>query len=404
MKFEGSSAISRGLGDALTIISEGAPLPSIRGTWYFVDPKKGSNTASGRTMQTAVKDLRAAYDKCLTSVGDGIAILAYPSTTTADTTTYLGGTLNWAKHGITVVGVSAHNRYSSRARVSATDRDYAASTLSWTSAGVITDTAAGFLTAGFEVGDAVLVAVTAGTAITSLNVVAAVTASTLTLTDAVTANATPGASTISTHCRPLVSITGRANSFINIAFVNGGTVATDDGAVYCAGVDNYFENCYMNGATLAAVAAETTAYDLTLVTSECYFKSCIFGSNSTIRAAANANIVLGNGTTAIGQNFFDDCKVISYSETAGHMAISIANAATLGGWVQFKDCSFVNWGSGAATALTAAIGGNDTTHMGILLQKCAMVGWAIWVDAGWDNVYTDVPASAATGGVAVVTG
>jgi len=404
MKFERSSAISRGLGDALETISEVGSLPLIRGTWFFVDPKTGSDNADGRTVDTAVQTIRAAYNKCTTSIGDGIALLAYPSTTTADTTAYLGGCLTWAKHGITVVGIASKQGFNCRARIASKDRSYSATTqFSWTTT-TITDSRAAFLTQGFQVGDAVLVTAAAGTAITSLNIISAVTASTLTLTDAVTANATPGVSVISTHCRPLVNVTGRGNQFINVGFVQNGTVATDDGAVKVSADDNYFENCFINGATNATAAAETTAYDLTLNASECRFKGCYFGSNSTIRAAANAHIVLGVSTTQIGQNFFEDCQVISYSATAGHMAIMITNAATLGGWVQFKNCSFVNWDSGAATALTAAIAGVDTNNMGILLRKCSMVGWAVWVDTGWDNVYTDLPASASAGGVAVVTG
>jgi hypothetical protein len=85
MKFEGSSAISKGLGNALEIISEVGSLPLIRGTWFYVDPEKGSDGADGRSISTAVQTIRAAYGKCTTSVGDGIALLAYPSATTADT-------------------------------------------------------------------------------------------------------------------------------------------------------------------------------------------------------------------------------------------------------------------------------------------------------------------------------
>ena len=403
MKFERSSAISKGLGNALEVISEVGSLPFIRGTWFFVDPEKGADTADGRTIGTAVQTIRAAYNKCTMSIGDGICFLPYPSATTADTTAYLGGCLNWTKHGITLYGAGSKQVYNGRARIASVDRAYSATTqFSWTTT-TITDTRSGFLTQGYQVGDAVLVTAAAGTAITALNVISAVTASTITLTNAVTANATPGVSIISTHCRPLINLTGRGNSFINIGFAQNGDTQTDDGAFLCAGVDNYFEGCYFNSTNTVATAYDT-AYDLTLNKSECLFKNCTFGSNATKRASSSAHIVLGVSTTAIGQNFFEDCRVISWSATAGHMAVKITNALTLGGWIQFKNCSFVNFDSGAATALTAAIGGTDTNGMGLLLCKCSMVGWAVWVDTGWDNVYTDVPASYAAGGVAVVTG
>lgn len=404
MKFESSSAISKGLGNALEVISEVGSLPFIRGTWYYVDPYSGADTSDGRTIETALKGIRAAYGKCTTSAGDGICFLSRASATSADTTAYLGGGLVWEKHGITLYGACAGQGFNNRARIVSKDRAYSATTqFSWTTT-VITDTRGAFLDEGFEVGDAVLVTAAAGTAIETLNVISAVTASTITLTDAVTANATPGVSVISTHSRPLVTLSGRNNRFVNMAFINEGTVATDDGALLVSGPDNYIENCYFNGATSTTVAAETTAYHVTVNTSECRFKGCYFGSNSTIYAAANALLRLGVSTTQIGQNFFEDCYFTSYSATAGHTAIAITNAATLGGWIVFKRCSFVNWNSGAVTALTAAIGGVDTNNMGIILEKCSMVGWAVWVDTGWDNVYTDVPASASAGGVAVVTG
>jgi len=267
----------------------------------------------------------------------------------------------------------------------------------------LTDTAATFIDDGFQVGDGILVTVDTGTAITSMRTLTAVTQTTLTWTGAITANSTTTAGIISTHCRPLINVTGRGNSFINIGFIQNGDTATDDGAMLVSADYNYYENCYFN-MTNATATAQTTAYCLTVNSSENVFKHCFFGSNSTAWAAANALIRLGVSTQQIGQDYFEDCYITSNSTTAGHMAVAITNAATLGGWVLFRGCSFVNWYSGAATALTAAIGGTDTDNMGILLQKCAMVGWAIWVDAGWDNVYTDVPASAATGGVAVVTG
>lgn len=403
-KFQSSSAISKGLGNALGTIADISGLPPIRGTWFFVDPKNGSDAADGRSIGSPVKNIRAAYDKCTTSVGDGIALLAYPSTTSSDTTTYLGGQLVWAKHGITVYGVAAPNVFNGRARIAAKDRAHAYTTGgSWTTS-VITDTDATFVTDGWEVGDAVLVTCNAGTAITSLNVVSALTETTLTLTDAVTANSTTTAGTISTHSRPMITVSGRHNAFYNISFYNGGTVATDDGAVYVTGTGNYFENCFFQGVGNTTVGAEDTCYDLAVVTSECRFKGCMFGNNSTIRASTSAHIVLGNSTTQIGQNFFEDCRVISYSATAGHMAISIANAATLGGWIQFKNCEFVNWNPGAVTTHTAVIGGSDPSNLGILLKDCTQIGWTIWADTGWDCVYTHNPVGAGTAGIALISG
>ncbi|MBE3040428.1 MAG: hypothetical protein IMZ62_16655 [Chloroflexi bacterium] len=404
MKYSKSYAISKGLGDALSLILDGGSLPPIRGTWYFVDPKSGADTSDGRTVETALAGVRAAYGKCTSGAGDGIVFLAREDGTTADTTSYLGGSLLWTKDNITFVGVGGGHVYNGRCRIASLDRVYAASTLSWTAPGVMTDSAEQFIVQGFEVGDQVLVAVTAGTAITVVNKITAVTAGTITLADAVTANAAPGASTISTHAVPVLNVSGENNIFKNLAFIQGGNDAEDIGAVIVSADHNYFEDCYFNGAGNATQAAEITANDLTLNASACIFKHCFFGSNSTIRAAANAHIVLGIAAGQIGQNFFEDCYVTSYSATAGHCAIFITNAATLGGWVQFKGCSFVNWDSGAVTALTAVVGGVDPTNLGLLMKDCTQIGWAIWADTGWDCVYTHNSVGAGTAGIALISG
>jgi hypothetical protein len=399
-KFESSSAISKGLGNALETISEVGSLPFIRGTWFFLDPYSGSDDADGRSIETAVKGIREAYDKCTDQAGDGICFLSRASATTADTTAYLGGNLAWAKHGITLYGACAGQGYNNRARIAGADRDYEQTTeISWTTT-VMTDTDGGFLTAGFEVGDTILATATGATAITSLNKIAAVTASTITLTDAVTASPAITDCHISTHCRPLITVSGRNNRFINMAFVNGGTVATDDGAVYVSGPDNSFENCYFNGATSATVAAETTAYSVKVVASELLFKDCIFGTNATVYEAANAHIVLGNSTTAIGQVTFEHCKVFSCGADIARGAIMITNAATLGGWVLFDDCAFLNFTSNLRPAVgTTAIIGANPTGTGIALHNCGFFGY-VAIGASNDGWYADNAAGAATGGLA----
>jgi hypothetical protein len=404
MKFERTSAISKGLGNALQLIADINGLPPIRGSWFFVDPLSGSDNADGRTIDTALAGIRAAYDKCISSAGDGIAFLSRASATSADTTSYLGGSLIWAKHNITVAGVGGGPRYNKRCRIASVDRAYAASTLKFTTTGgvyKIEDSAKGLVAAGFQVGDAVLATAAAGTAITVINKVTAIEAdgSAMTLATAVTENLTPGASIVSTHCAPVCAVTGRGNRFRGISFVNNGITASDLGALSVQGDDNQFEEFYCNGATVAALAgAAVGQFDLEVAASELLFKDGVCGSNATLWAAANARINLGSGTKQIGQVFFENVKVVTNSATPGHGAVKIVNAATFGGWIDFDDkCSFTNWQSGAVTALTAAIIGTDTDNMGIFCDA-RFVGWAILVDAAWDNVYTSRAVAAAHGG------
>jgi len=94
----------------------GTGLPKILGQWYFVDPENGSNSASGKTIDKAVAELDYAYTLVTSGDGDGICVLS-SGTTTGNTTSYLGTSIQWTKHGVTVFGVAAPTWYNMRARV-----------------------------------------------------------------------------------------------------------------------------------------------------------------------------------------------------------------------------------------------------------------------------------------------
>lgn len=91
-------------------------LPLIRGRWYWVDPKNGSSSNNGLRWNSPLNNLENAYDKL--AVGDGVILLPYSSSTTANTTSYMSASKTWALHGITVVGINSRGFYNQRARVS----------------------------------------------------------------------------------------------------------------------------------------------------------------------------------------------------------------------------------------------------------------------------------------------
>jgi hypothetical protein len=192
----------------------------------------------------------------------------------------------------------------------------------------------------------------------------------------------------------LITITGTNNHFENIYLINEGTDDTAIGCLKVAANRNSFYNCHFsqNGLTRTPQATDN---DMTLYASECTFERCYFGNNNTIRSGAAAgNIVLGDSTTQIGQNYFKECVVLSYSATSTHGAIKIANAATHGGYTVFDRCKFINWNSGAETALATIIIGATPSNCGILLDRCASVGYTA-VGANNDSWFTTAAASAA---------
>jgi len=197
----------------------------------------------------------------------------------------------------------------------------------------------------------------------------------------------------------LITVSGENNHFENIYLINEGTNNAAIGCLVVSGNRNSFYNCHFsqNGLTRTPQATDN---DLTLYSSECVFERCFFGNNNTIRSGAAAgNIVLGNSTTQIGQNYFRECVILSYSATTTHGAIKIANAATLGGYVTFDACQFINWNSGAETALATIVIGATPSNMGILLNRCASAGY-VAISADAFTVSTGPTAGAGTGPIA----
>jgi len=207
----------------------------------------------------------------------------------------------------------------------------------------------------------------------------------------------------------LIDVQGANNLFVNLNIANYGDANTALGCLKVTGNRNKFVGCHIHGgghATPGAVALSAGSslgcHDLNLASSENEFVDCLFGTNTIIRAAANANIVL---SAAQSKNKFTGCEVLSYSATAGKGAIGLYTASALNGWIIFKDCTFTNWNPGAVTALTSVLlaTGAAPNNCGLLFQNCGMIGWALWDSVtGNDKVYVTHGAGHATGGLGIV--
>jgi hypothetical protein len=373
-------------------------LPQIRGKWFFVDPYVGSNSSGGGSVSEAVATLKAAYDLCTSGVGDGICFLSRSLSTTTYSDEMLAS-FTWSKWGITVFGIAAGG-YNSRARIVSHQALTSAVSLTVAvTANTITRAANSFITDGWKVG-MTGVFDTSGTNSNKTFTVTAVSALVLTGTVAVdTLQDATATHTLCGYFPNLIDVSGSNNRFVNMYFINEASHVLNVGVVSVSGARNLFVNCHFNNVgTLQASA--TGLYDVRVSASEEQFVRCWFGNNNTSRAAANGNILLGLSTTALGQDYFEDCYILSLSTTNGHAAVKVADAATLGGWVVFKRCAFLNYGGGNNTALTVAFIGTTPTNCGILLQDCAMVGWAAW-SANEDRVFTsNAQGAAGVGGIA----
>jgi hypothetical protein len=387
MKFESSSAISKGLGNALEVVSEVGSLPLIRGKWFFVDPTSGANTSDGRTIDTSVADLHAAYDKL--ADGDGVALLSYGATAAA-TTSYLKHELTWALNGITVVGIAAPVAMFGRARV-ANKTVATTATLTAPSGGAtITRAAGSFVTDGWIVG----MAGTCAGAHTDTFVVSAVSALTLTLVGTVTASA-GGITSITSYNVNLLTISGANNRFYNIHFFNGGTAAAEVGGVAIEGARNYFQNCHFVGGAGAAAAA--TKYSLKLsAAEENTFVDCVVGSDSFDHGNNADCDVLLSGT--VKRNRFKGCEFIAFA-SAGTAHGFVKSATTTGGSpTVFDNCYFNGLLCATAYIFAAAfIKTGNCDKIGI--HNCTLGQVTAWGAGVW--VYG--AASAASAGGAIST-
>jgi hypothetical protein len=165
----------------------------------------------------------------------------------------------------------------------------------------------------------------------------------------------------------LVDFQGAGCIVKNVQFFNGADANVDSGAVKVTGGRNYFENCFFAGMGHATPAARAGSYSLALSGDECTFKRCSIGLGTTLRAAANSELVMSG---ECNREKFIDCEFICWSNTAGKFLVSLS-ATAVPYTTQFENCLFNNFKSNngaAGTNLTDAINDAATPFHQIILR------------------------------------
>jgi hypothetical protein len=361
-------------------------LPAIRGEWHFVDPN-----AVGRTSR-AFSNLYDAYAACVDERGDGIALVS-SGNTTAETTSYMTYPIDWVKEGITMVGICAGNRMYQRSRIASKSVTTGTiATLAFPTATTITDSASGFVTAGFVVGQTIAITTTDGTNDGNA-IITAVTAGTITCgasSFTVQTAAVAGNSDLTNYLAYMIDFQASNIRLANLSIGNWLETAQDLGCVKISGARMSFDNVHFVGAGHATPGAVATAYDVLLDgAEEIDFYNCTFGTDSVIKAAANGEVVLDGGCWRIG---FEGCRFVSYSATAGKGAVKSADATAYSGIIEFVDCRFHNWNPNGITAIDDVFIGTDATSGDPALHNCSTVGYT-GIGAA---VYNAMPTSAAS--------
>lgn len=369
-------------------------LPAIRGKWHFVDPNSVDRTSG------AYSNIYDAYNACVDERGDGIALVS-SGNSTAETTSYMTYPLDWTKEGITVVGVCAPTRMYQRARIASKSITTGTiATLAFPTATTITDSNSAFITNGFVVGQTITITTTDGTN-DGQAIITAVSAGTITCaasTFTVQTAATAGNSSVVNYLAYLIDVQASNCQFHNFSIGNWLSSALDLGCVKITGNRNYFNNVHFVGAGHATPGAVATASDVELNScEEVTFDNCTFGTDSVIKAAANGEVIIDGTCWRIR---FNNCDFVSYSATAGKVAVKSVDNTSFSGLMAFRGCQFLNWNPNGVTAIDDVFGGTaSTSGQYSVSPDCTCVGYTGW----GGSVFVAGAAAAASGGGQIAT-
>lgn len=358
-----------GLGPVVQAVADAQSLPFIRGTYFYVDPIDGVNTNDGRSVGTAVADFQTAYGLCTTNVGDGIVVIGVDATTTANTTSYLKAPLDFTKNGITVVGICAPTKMFQRARISNKVVTKTATTISFTADHTISDSAGGFLTAGFEAGQYLAITNSADNnndfapvaeggnanfikieSVTATTITTTSTSAHLTTVDA----ATSGTVVLTSYNWYNIRVSGSNNSFYNIHVTMSDATAYALDALVITGHRNYFANVHSANGLASAATVKARSLQLSAA-QENTFVGCTFGTDTVDRGNNATYDILLSG--AVARNRFIDCETIRHT-SAGVAGFAVFMDTTTGGRPTiFDGCRLTCYSTvGGNTVQTAAFG------------------------------------------------
>ncbi len=285
-------------------------LPYIIGTWFFVDPTDGANGRSGQDPDAPLADVTTAYGKCTDARGDGICVFSRDDGTSASTTSYSTAVLDWAKHGITMIGISSGSPYAGRARIANNTSSLALAYL-----------------IDFQ---------SANNRILNMHI----------------ANYGSGAGALGGTI-----LSGNRNYFGNCHLVGGGHATPGieilSSNLTLTGDENFFEDCIIGTDTYNK--GDSAGGDLILNGNGArnYFKSCEFRNKRSAGTTAGAINILGSGAGITRTIIFDDCFFHSYRDgnVPAHATVIIGTAPN-NGIIVFKNClrmGYTDWGAVAMT-------------------------------------------------------
>lgn len=174
---------------------------------------------------------------------------------------------------------------------------------------------------------------------------------------------------------PLVTISSIGSIFMNVQLFNGIDAGVAANGAKVSGQRNYFYNVHFAG-----IGDDdndvANAYSLSLDGGdENQFDKCTIGLETTAKGTnANSEIVFASASQ---RNVFNDCKVMTFAEAAGHQYV-LAGASALEGTTIFNNTIFTNKQEGGSTDMTEAFSLNATQNGCILLTGSTAADAGDW--------------------------
>lgn len=204
----------------------------------------------------------------------------------------------------------------------------------------------------------------------------------------------------------LLSVTGNACKFKNLAFYHGVADATSIGpAIIVSGDRNVFENVHIAGmgADLMVGAGGTS---LKLTGSENIFKHCDIGLDTIARDnSAEGELWLDSGAT---RNIFEDCLFSAFIDHIDYEHVVFQDAVAIDRYVWFKNCLFYSVSANNATPQVQIFEFKASLTQGHVILTGS--GYAtddtntVWVTTGEGSIRNTAPTSStqAVGGLGTV--
>jgi hypothetical protein len=201
-----------------------------------------------------------------------------------------------------------------------------------------------------------------------------------------------------------VTVSASGCYFANFSLFNG--FSTGGNSQICwtdSGGRNYYYGVDFGGAGDAASAQSTSSRSLKLsgTTGEHTFERCTIGLDTVTKTVANASLELSGGIPRVK---FIECDFPMMTSAATPVCIVTSAASAIDRWIKFDRCAFMNAIKSTSTTMTGAASMAASAGGYLLMKDCTFVGIT---DIGADatslaQIYVDGGApTAATSGIAV---